>query len=79
MATEKIEIEFDSSKVKFEDFKKALQKSGYDLVEDINYKKIDLKIGGMTCAACSKAVERVVKKLDGIESINVNIATEKLL
>lgn len=77
MATEKIEIEFDSSKVKFEDFKKALQKSGYDLVEDINYKKIDLKIGGMTCAACSKAVERVVKKLDGIESINVNIATEK--
>ena len=26
------------------------------------------KIGGMTCASCAKAVERVTKKLDGVES-----------
>ncbi len=26
---------------------------------------------------CAKAVERVVKKLDGVESISVNIATDK--
>ena len=31
----------------------------------------------MTCAACAKAVERVTKKLDGVEKSNVNIATEK--
>jgi Cu+-exporting ATPase len=31
----------------------------------------------MTCAACSKAVERVTKKIDGVESSSVNIATEK--
>lgn len=36
-----------------------------------------MKIDGMTCAACAKAVERVVKKLDGVESISVNIATDK--
>ena len=35
------------------------------------------KIGGMTCASCAKAVERVTKKLDGVEKSNVNIATEK--
>ena len=29
----------------------------------------------MTCAACAKAVERVTKKLDGVEKSNVNIAT----
>ncbi len=40
-------------------------------------KTLDLKVGGMTCAACSKAVERVTKKLDGVESSSVNIATEK--
>ena len=34
-------------------------------------------IGGMTCAACAKAVERVTKKLDGVENSSVNIATEK--
>ena len=37
-----------------------------------------LNIEGMTCAACAKAVERVTKKLDGVESSSVNIATEKL-
>jgi len=37
-----------------------------------------LKIGGMTCAACSKAVERNVRKLDGVVEGNVNLATEKL-
>ena len=37
-----------------------------------------LKIEGMTCAACAKAVERVSKKLDGVNEANVNFATEKL-
>ncbi len=61
----------------FENFSQALQKAGYGLVEDTNYRNIELKIGKMTCASCSKAVERVVKKLDGVQNINVNIATEK--
>lgn len=37
-----------------------------------------LKIEGMTCSACAKAVERVTKKLDGVIETNVNFATEKL-
>jgi len=36
------------------------------------------KINGMTCAACAKAVERAVKKLDGTADAAVNIATDKL-
>ena len=35
-------------------------------------------ITGMTCAACSSAVERVTRKLDGVEVSNVNLATGKL-
>ncbi|QGU95991.1 heavy metal translocating P-type ATPase [Clostridium bovifaecis] len=37
-----------------------------------------LKIEGMTCAACAKAVERASKKLQGVTEANVNFATEKL-
>lgn len=37
-----------------------------------------LKIEGMTCAACAKAVERAAKKLEGITEANVNYAAEKL-
>ncbi len=36
-----------------------------------------LDIRGMTCAACSARVERVVKRLDGVESVSVNLATER--
>jgi len=36
-----------------------------------------LGVGGMTCAACSARVERALKKLQGVESAVVNLATEK--
>ena len=39
--------------------------------------KMTLRIGGMHCAACSRAVERALKKIEGIDEANVNIATEK--
>lgn len=38
---------------------------------------IMLKIGGMTCAACSSRVERSLSKLPGVEKASVNLATEK--
>ena len=31
----------------------------------------------MTCAACVKAVERAIGKLEGINEVSVNLATEK--
>ncbi|MDR1444015.1 MAG: heavy metal translocating P-type ATPase, partial [Treponema sp.] len=36
-----------------------------------------LAIGGMTCAACVMRVEKAIRKLEGIESAAVNLATEK--
>lgn len=37
-----------------------------------------MKIDGMICVVCVKVVERVVKKLDGVESISVNIVIDKV-
>jgi len=36
------------------------------------------KIEGMTCAACSRAVERAFRKVEGAEEVSVNLATEKM-
>lgn len=36
------------------------------------------KISGMSCAACSSAVQRVVSRLDGVENCEVNLITEKM-
>ncbi len=36
------------------------------------------KISGMTCAACSSRVERFVRKIEGVDTAAVNLATETL-
>ncbi len=38
---------------------------------------ISLSVQGMTCASCVGRVERVLKKLPGVEQANVNLATER--
>lgn len=40
-------------------------------------KKETLSITGMTCASCSSRIEKVLNKMDGIESASVNLTTEK--
>ena len=77
IATEKLNIVYDRSKVNFDDIKCVIEKAGYGVEVEEENKVIELKIEGMTCAACAKAVERVGKKLEGVESISVNIATDK--
>ena len=36
------------------------------------------KIGGMTCVACSSGLERLLKKKDGVVSVEVSFATETM-
>ncbi|MBD5643334.1 copper-translocating P-type ATPase [Clostridium botulinum] len=76
IATEKLSIIFDEKKCNTSDIEKAIEKAGYKAFLDGQH--MNLKIEGMTCAACAKAVERVSRKLEGVIEANVNIATEKL-
>ncbi|KHS56349.1 ATPase [Terrisporobacter othiniensis] len=77
MATEKLSISYDKDKVKDEDIQKAIEKAGFGVIKEVENKEVIIPIGGMTCASCVKAVERAVKKIDGVENIQVNLATEK--
>jgi Cu+-exporting ATPase len=76
LATEKMNITFDESKVSVKDIQDAVEKSGYKALDDSKSKI--LKIEGMTCAACARAIERATQKLDGVMESSVNLATEKL-
>lgn len=76
-ATEKLNITFDESKVSIGDIQTSVEKAGYKVINDSTSKT--LKIEGMTCASCAKAVERATRKLDGVTESNVNYATEKLI
>lgn len=47
-------------------------------MEDDRLQDKTLKIEGMTCAACARAVEKAALKVDGVSEANVNFATENL-
>jgi Cu+-exporting ATPase len=38
----------------------------------------EYKIAGMTCAACVRAIEKSVSKVEGVDKVNVNLISEKM-
>lgn len=73
LGTEKATIKYDPDKVKLPELETAIEEAGYDVVNE----KVVLKIGGMTCAMCVKAIEDGLGRLDGISNVNVNLSSEK--
>lgn len=44
-----------------------------------NYQQTNLKITGMTCAACSARIEKALSRLNGVHQAHVNLATEEAI
>ena len=76
LATEKVSVQLNQE-LSFDTLKSAVEKAGYDLVEIEHNRNVTLDIEGMTCASCSAAIERTLKKQAGVQSIAVNLATNK--
>jgi len=77
LASEKLFIEYDEARLPLESITASVKKLGYEVVETTQQNNVTIPIGGMTCAACAKRIEKVIGKLDGVESVAVNFATEK--
>lgn len=75
-ANEKLVITYDESKVSEEDIKARIQRAGYKAKD--TYREITLKISGMTCSSCSGAIERGISKMEGVESVTVNLIMENM-
>jgi Cu+-exporting ATPase len=76
LASEKLFVEYADT-LSLSSIKEAVIKIGYEVLEKPKGLSLSIPIGGMTCTACSARVERVLRKLEGIESATVNLATEK--
>ncbi len=74
LATESAYVEYDPSKVSLEKIIETIEKIGYSVLRD--EKAVTVRIGGMSCAMCVKAIETAVSKLPGVKSISVNLSTE---
>jgi len=71
--TERATVEYNPEKVKLSELENAVETAGYGVINE----KVVIKIGGMTCAMCVKAIEDGLGRLDGISSVNVNLSSEK--
>lgn len=76
-ATEKLNVAFDDSLLTIEALKDSVKKTGYELIDNLESKGIVIPIQGMTCSSCVMHIEKALGTIEGIVSVQVNIATEK--
>ena len=72
---QKATIEFNPEIISIDEIIKIIEKTGYE----VPLVKKTILIEGMTCAACSSRVDKVLNKLDGVISANVNLSTNKAI
>ncbi|WP_058305693.1 heavy metal translocating P-type ATPase [Gracilibacillus massiliensis] len=72
LTTEKATVDYDSDKASMEDITNKIEKVGYGVLME----KAELDVFGMTCAACSTRIEKVLNKQEGVKSASVNLTTE---
>ncbi len=70
---EQAEISYLSSQTAPEAIRKAIEAAGFDVPVQTS----TLEIGGMTCAACSAAVEKTLLSVPGVIDARVNLPLER--
>jgi len=74
LAAEKATLEFDPLKLNIGDFISKIEDAGYGA----RVETVTIPVTGMTCAACVARVQKSLEGLDGVVSVNVNLATERV-
>lgn len=87
LATERAVVDLaPDAEIGAEDVQRVIEKAGFsvsdlsqrvDSPQGVEVSRYSLAIGGMTCASCSARIERVVGRMEGVQSIAVNLATER--
>ena len=76
LTTEVLTVNFDENKISSEDVEKKVEALGYSVIKNI--KTHTYKVEGMTCAVCAGRVEKVTKKIEGVQNSVVNLTTENI-
>jgi Cu+-exporting ATPase len=79
LATEKATVEYLAGEASAADFRRAVESAGYQYLGEgkSGPGKAIFGITGMSCASCVGHVEKALKEVPGVISVNVNLATEK--
>jgi P-type Cu+ transporter len=72
LTTEKATVDYNPAVVSVQDITSKIEKLGYG----VQMEKVEFDVYGMTCAACSTRIEKVLNKQEGVKHATVNLATE---
>ncbi len=75
LASEQALVRYDPAQTQPTVLQAAIEQAGYGVITD----DITLAITGMTCASCSARVEKALRKVPGVLSAEVNLASEQAL
>ncbi len=78
LASEKISLGFDDNITNFEVIAAEISKAGYPIQLEIATASMVYRVEGMNCASCVSKVEGVIQGIPGVNSVSVNLATEKV-
>ncbi|OUZ17798.1 heavy metal translocating P-type ATPase [Enterococcus cecorum] len=76
LASEKLTVDYEQNQVNVDDMAQAVKGIGFELVKPSDTEVFGIQ--GMSCASCAAKIEQATRKLPGVASANVNLATEKL-
>ena len=75
-------VSYDPAKVSGADLAGAVERMGYSAVESgvgvgAGPARLMVSVGGMTCAACVRRVEKALEAVEGVDKASVNLATNR--
>ncbi|MEK6709492.1 MAG: copper ion binding protein, partial [Nitrospinota bacterium] len=75
LAAERATVAYDARKLSPARIAGRIEETGYTVPEA----RVELSIGGMTCASCAARVEKALNGVEGVVSASVNLATERAM
>ncbi|MEW6501748.1 MAG: heavy metal translocating P-type ATPase [Thermodesulfobacteriota bacterium] len=76
LAAESMEVEWDEGKITLDEIAARVKGLGFELVRPAGEVSLILALGGMSCASCAARIEKVVSGMEGVRSMQVNLAAE---
>src|SRR5699024_7151401 len=75
LTMEKATVDYDPEITSLDDITTKIEQIGYG----VQTEKVEFDVVGMTCAACSNRIEKVLNKEKGIKHATVNLTTENAI
>lgn len=76
-SNEKLNVVFDEKILSDNIIIETVKKLGYEIEEIKDLKEVELDIASITCQVCVNKIEKKVAKLEGVDSVIVNLANSR--